>query len=117
MIALKVLTAVIQYLAPLPLQAVEVVVVVDTQVQARLVMAFQAALVADLVGQTTQALLEPVLLDKVTTVGILGQVMAEAIFLAAVGAALLLLVEMVTAQQAQAVMAALVQRLLYQARL
>jgi hypothetical protein len=92
-------------------------VVVDTQVQVHLVMVFQAALAVALDGQIPQALLEPVLLDKVITAEILGQLTAEAISLAAVAAALLLLVEMVTAQQAQAVMAALVQRLLYQARL
>jgi hypothetical protein len=80
-------------------------------------MVFQADLVADLVGQTTQALLEPVLLDKVTTAEILGQVMAEAIFLVVGVVVLLLSVVMVMAQQAPAVMVARVQHLLYQARL
>jgi hypothetical protein len=59
---------------------VEVVVVVDTQVQARLVMAFQADLAVALDGQLTQALLEPVLLGKVTTAGILGQLMVRVTF-------------------------------------
>jgi hypothetical protein len=116
-ILLKAQMAMIQYLALLLLRGVAAVVVVDTQAQVLMVMVFQEALAAVLGGQIIQALLELGHQVKVEMVEILGQLMVQAISLAAVAVALPLLAGMVAVHQVQVVMVELAQHQAFQVRL